>query len=139
MQTGTHFQMGNWACAEGALAAGCNFVAGYPITPASEIANFMALRLPQVGGTFLQTEDEISACCAAIGASWSGCRAMTVTSGPGISLMQESIGFAVATETPQATETSLIDTIDPNPFRFHLNLFVSCPSFLPPSRSFDYL
>ena len=100
VQTGTHFQMGNWACAEGALAAGCNFVAGYPITPASEIANFMALRLPQVGGTFLQTEDEISACCAAIGASWSGCRAMTVTSGPGISLMQESIGFAVATETP---------------------------------------
>jgi 2-oxoglutarate ferredoxin oxidoreductase subunit alpha len=98
--TGTHFEMGNWACAEGAIAAGCNFAAGYPITPASEVANRLAARLPQVGGTFLQTEDEISAICAAIGASWTGCKAMTVTSGPGISLMQENIGFAVATETP---------------------------------------
>ncbi len=98
--TGTHFEMGNWACTEGAIAAGCNFAAGYPITPASEVANYLAARLPQTGGTFLQTEDEISAICAAIGASWAGCKAMTVTSGPGISLMQESIGFAVATETP---------------------------------------
>ena len=98
--TGTHFEMGNWACTEGALAAGCNFAAGYPITPASEVANRLADRLPQVGGTFLQTEDEISAICAAIGASWAGCKAMTVTSGPGISLMQENIGFAVSTETP---------------------------------------
>ena len=97
---GTHFEMGNWACAEGAIAAGCNFVAGYPITPASEIANQMAKRLPQVGGTFLQTEDEISAICSVIGASWTGCKALTVTSGPGISLMQENIGFAVSTETP---------------------------------------
>jgi 2-oxoglutarate ferredoxin oxidoreductase subunit alpha len=98
--TGTHFEMGNWACTEGAIAAECNFAAGYPITPASEVANFLAARLPEAGGTFLQTEDEISAICAAIGASWAGCKAMTVTSGPGISLMQESIGFAVATETP---------------------------------------
>lgn len=98
--TGTHFEMGNWACTEGALAAGCDFVAGYPITPASEIANLLAARLPRVAGTFLQTEDEISAICSAIGASWAGCKAMTVTSGPGISLMQESIGFATATETP---------------------------------------
>lgn len=98
--TGTHFEMGNWACTEGAIAAGCNYVAGYPITPASEIANQLAARLPRVNGTFLQTEDEISAICSAIGASWTGCKAMTVTSGPGISLMQESIGFAVATETP---------------------------------------
>ena len=98
--TGTHFEMGNWACTEGAIAAGCNFAAGYPITPASEVANYLAARLPETGGTFLQTEDEISAICAAIGASWAGCKAMTVTSGPGISLMQESIGFAVATETP---------------------------------------
>jgi 2-oxoglutarate ferredoxin oxidoreductase subunit alpha len=97
---GTHFDMGNWACAEGAIAAGCNFVAGYPITPASEVANYMAKRLPQVGGIFLQTEDEIGAICSVIGASWAGCRALTVTSGPGISLMQESIGFAVSTETP---------------------------------------
>jgi 2-oxoglutarate ferredoxin oxidoreductase subunit alpha len=92
--------MGNWACAEGAVAAGCTFVAGYPITPASEIANRLSERMPQVGGTFLQTEDEISAICSAIGASWAGQKAMTATSGPGISLMQESIGFAVATETP---------------------------------------
>ncbi|NQU04024.1 MAG: 2-oxoacid:acceptor oxidoreductase subunit alpha [Syntrophaceae bacterium] len=98
--TGIHFEMGNWACAEGAIAAGCNFVAGYPITPASEVANRLAARLPQVNGTFLQTEDEIGAICSAIGASWAGCKAMTVTSGPGISLMQENIGFAVATETP---------------------------------------
>jgi 2-oxoglutarate ferredoxin oxidoreductase subunit alpha len=92
--------MGNWASTEGAIVAGCNFAAGYPITPASEVANLLAARLPKVGGTFLQTEDEISAICSAIGASWAGCKAMTVTSGPGISLMQENIGFAVATETP---------------------------------------
>jgi 2-oxoglutarate ferredoxin oxidoreductase subunit alpha len=92
--------MGNWACTEGAIAAGCNFAAGYPITPASEVINLLAARLPKVAGTFLQTEDEISAICSAIGASWAGCKAMTVTSGPGISLMQENIGFAVATETP---------------------------------------
>jgi 2-oxoglutarate ferredoxin oxidoreductase subunit alpha len=100
VQTGTHFEMGNWACTEGAIAAGCNFAAGYPITPASEVANLLAARLPKVAGTFLQTEDEISAICSAIGASWAGCKSMTVTSGPGISLMQENIGFAVATETP---------------------------------------
>ena len=98
--TGTHFEIGNWACAEGAIAAGCTYVAGYPITPASEVANRLAERIPQVGGTFLQTEDEISAICSAIGASWAGCKSMTATSGPGISLMQENIGFAVATETP---------------------------------------
>jgi 2-oxoglutarate ferredoxin oxidoreductase subunit alpha len=98
--TGTHFEIGNWACAEGAIAAGCTYVAGYPITPASEVANRLAERIPQVGGIFLQTEDEISAICSAIGASWTGCKSMTATSGPGISLMQENIGFAVATETP---------------------------------------
>ena len=98
--TGTHFEMGNWACAEGAIAAGCTYVAGYPITPASEVANRLAERIPQVGGIFLQTEDEISAICSAIGASWTGSKSMTATSGPGISLMQENIGFAVATETP---------------------------------------
>jgi 2-oxoglutarate/2-oxoacid ferredoxin oxidoreductase subunit alpha len=97
---GTHFEMGNWACAEGAIAAGCNFVAGYPITPASEVANHLAKRLPQANGIFLQTEDEISAISAVVGASWTGRKALTVTSGPGISLMQENIGFAVSTETP---------------------------------------
>ena len=98
--TGTHFEIGNWACAEGAIAAGCTFVAGYPITPASEVANRLAERIPKAGGVFLQTEDEISAICSAIGASWTGCKSLTATSGPGISLMQENIGFAVATETP---------------------------------------
>lgn len=98
--TGTHFLMGNFACAEGAIAAGCGFVSGYPITPASEVVNRLAQRIPQLGGIFLQTEDEISAICSAIGASWTGRKAMTATSGPGISLMQENIGFALATETP---------------------------------------
>lgn len=98
--TGTHFLMGNFACAEGAIAAGCGFVSGYPITPASEVVNRLAQRIPKLGGIFLQTEDEISAICSAIGASWTGRKAMTATSGPGISLMQENIGFALATETP---------------------------------------
>jgi len=92
--------MGNIAVAEGAAAAGCDFVSGYPITPASEIVNRLSVTLPALGGGFLQTEDEISAICAAIGASWSGCKSMTATSGPGISLMQENIGYAAATETP---------------------------------------
>ncbi|MCJ7830214.1 MAG: 2-oxoacid:acceptor oxidoreductase subunit alpha [Desulfobacterales bacterium] len=97
---GTHFIMGNEALAEGAVAAGCTFAAGYPITPSSEIVNRLSVLLPQVGGGFLQTEDEISAICATVGASWAGCKSMTATSGPGISLMQENIGYAVATETP---------------------------------------
>lgn len=100
IMTGTHFVMGNFACAEGAIAAGCEFAAGYPITPASEIVNRLAKRLPEVGGVFFQAEDEISAICTAIGASWTGKKTLTATSGPGISLMQENIGFAVATETP---------------------------------------
>jgi 2-oxoglutarate ferredoxin oxidoreductase subunit alpha len=100
VRSGVYFMMGNVACAEGAIAAGCEFAAGYPITPASEIVNHLALRLPRVGGIFFQSEDEIGAICSAIGASWSGKKAMTATSGPGISLMQENIGFAVATETP---------------------------------------
>jgi len=92
--------MGNEACAEGALAAGCEFAAGYPITPATEIANRLAVRLPQMDGVFLQMEDEISAMAVIIGASWTGKKVMTVTSGPGISLMSENIGFAVGVETP---------------------------------------
>lgn len=98
--TGKYFMMGNIACAEGALAAGCELAAGYPITPASEIANRLAERLPQVGGIFLQMEDEISSIAAIIGASWTGKKVMTATSGPGISLMLENIGFAVGVETP---------------------------------------
>jgi 2-oxoglutarate ferredoxin oxidoreductase subunit alpha len=100
VQTGKYFMMGNTACAEGALAAGCEFAAGYPITPATEIANRLAERLPQVGGLFLQMEDEISSIAAIIGASWTGKKVMTATSGPGISLMLENIGFAVGVETP---------------------------------------
>ncbi len=97
---GTHFWQGNEACAEGAIAAGCRFFAGYPITPASEIAEHMALRLPQVGGLFVQMEDEMASLGAVIGASWTGAKAMTATSGPGFSLMQELIGYAFMTETP---------------------------------------
>ncbi len=100
MSPGTHFWQGNEACAEGAIAAGCRFFAGYPITPASEIAEHMALRLPQVGGLFVQMEDEMASLGAVIGASWTGAKAMTATSGPGFSLMQELIGYAFMTETP---------------------------------------
>jgi 2-oxoglutarate/2-oxoacid ferredoxin oxidoreductase subunit alpha len=98
--TGRHFMMGNIACAEGALAAGCRFSAGYPITPATEVAERLAERLPAVGGTFLQMEDEIASIAAVIGASWGGMKSMTATSGPGISLMLENIGFGLGTETP---------------------------------------
>lgn len=98
--TGKYFMMGNMACAEGALAAGCEFAAGYPITPATEIANRLAERLPPVGGVFLQMEDEISSIAAIIGASWTGKKVMTATSGPGISLMLENLGFAIGVETP---------------------------------------
>jgi 2-oxoglutarate ferredoxin oxidoreductase subunit alpha len=95
-----HFWQGNQACAEAAIAAGCRFFAGYPITPASEIAEIMAERLPQIGGIYLQMEDEIGAISAVIGSSWGGLLSMTATSGPGFSLMQENIGYAVMTETP---------------------------------------
>jgi 2-oxoglutarate ferredoxin oxidoreductase subunit alpha len=98
--TGRHFMMGNIATAEGALAAGCRFAAGYPITPATEVAERLAERLPEVGGTFLQMEDEIASIAAVIGAAWGGKKALTATSGPGISLMLENIGFSLGTETP---------------------------------------
>jgi len=98
--TGTYFVHGDWACAEGAIAAGCRFFAAYPITPATEIAERMALRLPQIGGAFIQFEDELGAMAAVVGASYTGAKAMTATSGPGFSLMQENIGLAVMTEAP---------------------------------------
>ncbi|MCR4405196.1 MAG: 2-oxoacid:acceptor oxidoreductase subunit alpha [Candidatus Acetothermia bacterium] len=97
---GQHFMSGDDACAEGAIAAGCRFFAGYPITPSSEIAERMARRLPQVGGIYLQMEDEIASMAAIVGASCAGAKAMTATSGPGFSLMQENIGLAFMTETP---------------------------------------
>ena len=98
--TGTHFMSGDLACAEGALAAGCRFFGGYPITPATEIAERMARRMPEVGGIYIQMEDEIGSIAAVIGASYAGKKAMTATSGPGFSLMQENIGLAVMTEAP---------------------------------------
>jgi 2-oxoglutarate ferredoxin oxidoreductase subunit alpha len=97
---GRYYLSGNEAAAEGAVAAGCRFYAGYPITPSSEIMERMAVRLREVGGIFIQMEDEIASISAVIGASWAGAKAMTATSGPGFSLMQESIGYAAFTETP---------------------------------------
>jgi len=91
---------GNEAIVEGALAAGCRFFAGYPITPASEVSEILAYRLPQVGGTFIQMEDEIASLGAVIGASLAGAKSMTATSGPGFSLMQENLGFACVAEVP---------------------------------------
>ncbi|MDD4895916.1 MAG: 2-oxoacid:acceptor oxidoreductase subunit alpha, partial [Atribacterota bacterium] len=91
---------GNEACVEGALLAGVRFFAGYPITPASEIAEGMAMRLPELGGVFMQMEDEIASMAAVIGASLTGVKAMTASSGPGICLKQENIGFAAITEVP---------------------------------------
>ncbi len=98
--SGSHFVHGDWACAEGAISAGCRFYAAYPITPATEIAERLAARFPGIGGRFIQFEDEIGAIASVIGASYSGLKAMTATSGPGVSLMLENIGLAVMTEAP---------------------------------------
>ncbi|MBK6911425.1 MAG: 2-oxoacid:acceptor oxidoreductase subunit alpha [bacterium] len=94
------FWAGNETIAEASLRAGCNFYAGYPITPSSEIAALLSLRLPQTGGVFLQMEDEIAAMGAVVGGSLGGSKAMTATSGPGFSLKQENLGYAIMTETP---------------------------------------
>ena len=91
---------GDEACAEGAIAAGCRFFAGYPITPATEIAERMAIRMPQVDGIFIQMEDEISSMAAILGASWGGMKSMTSTSGPGFSLMMENYGLGIMMEVP---------------------------------------
>lgn len=91
---------GNKACARGALAAGCRFFGGYPITPSTEIAEVLARELPRVGGKFIQMEDEIASIAAIIGASVGGLKSMTATSGPGFSLMQENIGYAAMAEIP---------------------------------------
>jgi 2-oxoglutarate ferredoxin oxidoreductase subunit alpha len=96
----TCFWQGNEACAEAAIVAGCRFFAGYPITPASELAEHLSERLPQVGGIAIQMEDELASIGAAVGASWTGTKALTATSGPGFDLMQETIGWAFMTETP---------------------------------------
>ena len=98
--TGTHFLDGDHACCEGALAAGARFSAGYPITPSTEIVERFAQRVPTVGGSFIQMEDELAASIALQGGVWGGAKAFTVTSGPGFSLMMEHIGYAAMTETP---------------------------------------
>jgi len=94
------FLLGDMACVYGGLLAGCSFFGGYPITPASEVAEGMARRLPRVKGTYIQMEDEIGSIAAVIGAAWGGAKSMTATSGPGFSLMMENYGFAAMTETP---------------------------------------
>jgi 2-oxoglutarate ferredoxin oxidoreductase subunit alpha len=100
LSPGAYFMQGNEACVEAAIFAGIHFFAGYPITPSTEIAEGLATRMPQEGGMFIQMEDEIASIFAVIGASWTGNKAMTATSGPGFSLMQEGIGYAAMTETP---------------------------------------
>jgi len=91
---------GNEACAKAAVYAGCRFFAGYPITPSTEIIELLSSEMIYAGGTFIQMEDEIASACAIVGARWGGVKSMTATSGPGFTLMQETIGFAAVTETP---------------------------------------
>src|SRR5574338_1116686 len=98
--TGSHYLDGEHACSEGAIAGGCRFAAGYPITPSTEVVERLSLRFPRVGGRFIQFEDELAASIGLLGAAWGGAKAVTVTSGPGFSLMMEHIGYAAITETP---------------------------------------
>jgi 2-oxoglutarate ferredoxin oxidoreductase subunit alpha len=100
LPAGSYYFSGNEAAAEGAIAAGCRYYAGYPITPSSELMERIAARFSEIHGVFMQMEDEIASICSVIGASWAGAKAMTATSGPGFSLMQEAIGYAAFTETP---------------------------------------
>lgn len=100
LSPGIYFMRGNDACVEGALIAGCRYFAGYPITPSNEISARMSIRLPQIGGYFIQFEDEIGSIMSVIGAANGGVKAMTATSGPGFSLMMESLGLAAMIETP---------------------------------------
>ena len=100
LPAGSYYFSGDEAVAEGAIAARCGYCAGYPITPATETLERLSIRFEETGAVFMQMEDEIASICSCIGASWAGAKAMTVTSGPGFSLMQEGIGYAVFTETP---------------------------------------
>ena len=97
---GIHFMLGNYAVVEGALAAGCDYFAGYPITPANEISELMSKRLPEVGGIFVQGEDELFSIYSIIGASLAGAKVMTATASAGFNYMQEGIGYASAVEAP---------------------------------------
>ncbi|MBS3787346.1 ferredoxin oxidoreductase, partial [Candidatus Bipolaricaulota bacterium] len=98
--TGTQFMLGNYAAVEGALAAGCDFFAGYPITPANEIAERMSERMPEVGGKFVQSEDELFSIFSVTGASLCGAKAMTATASAGYNYMQEGLSYAAAVEAP---------------------------------------
>jgi 2-oxoglutarate/2-oxoacid ferredoxin oxidoreductase subunit alpha len=98
--TGAHYLDGDFACGEGAMAAGCRFVAGYPITPSTEVVERICRRFPMIGGTFVQLEDELASMAAIVGAAWTGTKVLTVTSGPGFSLMMENIGLAAMMEVP---------------------------------------
>jgi 2-oxoglutarate ferredoxin oxidoreductase subunit alpha len=109
--TGKHFMHGDHACAEGALAAGCRFFAGYPITPSTEVAEHLAARLPEVDGVFIQMEDELASMAAILGASAAGARSMTATSGPGLSLMMENLGLGAMLELP----TLVVDVMRGSP------------------------
>ena len=100
LSPGFYYFSGNEAVAEGAIAAGCRYYAGYPITPSSEIMERISVRFKEVNGVFMQMEDELASICSVIGSVWAGAKAMTATSGPGFSLMQEAIGYAALTETP---------------------------------------
>lgn len=100
LKPGNYYLLGNEACIEGAIMAGSRVYAGYPITPATEVMEAAARRFPQVGGRFIQMEDEIASACLLIGASWAGAKALTATSSPGFSLMQEAISFGIISETP---------------------------------------
>lgn len=100
VKTGVHFMLGNYAVVEGALSAGCDYFAGYPITPANEISELMSRRLPEVGGTFVQGEDEIFSINSIVSASLAGAKAMTATASAGFNYMQEGIGYACAVEAP---------------------------------------
>ena len=111
LKPGKYFLQGNQAAIEGALMAGARVYAGYPITPATEAMEHAAKRFPQVGGRFIQMEDEIASACVLIGASWGGAKALTATSSPGFSLMQEAISIAIMSETPMV----IIDVQRPGP------------------------
>ena len=111
LKPGTYYLQGAQACIEGAIAAGCRVYGGYPITPASEVMEHAALRIPQVGGRFIQMEDEIASACILLGASWAGKKAMTATSSPGFSLMQEAISYGIMSETPLV----IVDVQRPGP------------------------
>ena len=100
VNAGVHFTLGNYALVEGAIAAGCTFFGGYPITPANEISEMISKRLPQVGGHYLQGEDELCSIFACAGASLAGAKAMTATASAGFNYMQEGLGYCYAIEAP---------------------------------------